>query len=65
MSMKQDLLTLLQRQWCSPLDALVLAHCFSLSQRVGEFKRSGVPIEDRWQALPNGKRVKEYRVAVP
>jgi hypothetical protein len=59
--MRERLLELLRRGWLTPLQALQQAGCLSLSQRVGEFKRAGIRIEDAWVALPNGKRVKQYR----
>lgn len=62
-TMKQDLESLLRRRWVSPLDALSLANCWSLSQRIGELRRAGVNVQDRWLDLPSsGKRVKEYRI---
>ncbi len=48
--------------WVTGLDALQQAHCFRLPARVLELKAKGAQIEDRWQELPNGKRVKAYRL---
>lgn len=62
MTMKAELVKLLQQQWVTPLDALQHARCLSLSQRVGELKRAGVAVIDRWQPLPTGKKVKAYRI---
>lgn len=62
MTMQADLLALLRRGWTSPLRALNDARCLSLSQRVGDMIREGIPIEKRWLKLPNGKKCREYRV---
>lgn len=62
MTMQTDLLRLLHRGWTSPLRALNEAQCLSLSQRVGDMIRKGIPIEKRWLKLENGKQVREYRV---
>lgn len=34
--------------------------CFALSQRIGELKRMGFPIQSEWHELENGKRVMKY-----
>ena len=62
MTMKTQLVNLLKRQWVTPLVALRECACLSLSQRVGELERSGVNIERQWRSLPNGKRVRAYRI---
>ena len=62
MTMKSELVKLLNRKWTTPLDALQMVGCLSLSQRCGELRRDGVLVLDKWQALPNGKRVKAYRI---
>ena len=61
-TMESRLLKLLKRKWVSPLDALNAVGCFSLSQRCGEFARSGYSVAKKWVELPNGKRVRAYRV---
>jgi len=60
--MKDRLVEVLRSQWTSPIDALQLAGCFSLSQRCGELRRAGVSVMDRWKELPSGKRVKEFHI---
>lgn len=60
--MKRDLLALLARKWVSPLEALRDCGCFSLAQRVSEWRRDGVTIIDKWIETPAGKRVKAYRI---
>jgi len=61
-TMSDRLLTLLKRRWVTPLDALHLASCLSLSQRCGEFRRAGMKVLDKWVQLDGGKRVKAYRL---
>lgn len=58
-------LMLLKRGWITALDSALLGGCLSLSQRVGEFKRSGVHIADKWVTTENGARVKAYKVIKP
>lgn len=61
-TMEERLLKLLKRKWVTPLEALRAVGCFSLSQRVSEFKRElKLPIDDKWVEV-GGKRVKAYRV---
>jgi hypothetical protein len=56
------LVELMRRQWLSPQDALRLAGCFSLSQRVSELKREhGLPIVDEWRQVGRS-RFKCYRL---
>lgn len=63
MTMQDKLLDLLKAQWVTPIDALNMAGCFSLSQRCGGFKRLGMPIQDKWVHLASGKKVKAYTLA--
>jgi len=44
----------------TPLTALERYRCFSLSQRMGELRRSGWPIVSRMVKLNSGKAVAEY-----
>lgn len=46
----------------TPLSALEKYRCFSLSQRMGELRRSGWPIVSTMIALPSGKKVAQYRL---
>ena len=62
MTMLDQIITLLRAGWVTPLDALQKAGCLSLSQRVGELERSGTAIIRDWLKLPNGKRVRRYRI---
>ena len=61
-TMRDKLLNLLRTQWVTPVDALNMAGCFSLSQRVGGFVRAGYDVQKQWVDLPSGKRVMSYRV---
>ena len=62
MTMRDTLHNALKRRWLTPIDALQHCGCLSLSQRCGEFRRAGVPVQDKWVCLPNGKRIKAYRI---
>lgn len=65
MSQKSDILRHLKSHrgsWITPLDALGLFGCMSLSQRIGNLKREGVKIADKWVVRLNGKRVKAYSI---
>ena len=74
--MKDKLMKRLLWGWTSPIDALRDCGCFSLAQRVSEWRAerrwcAKIPgqrytkpppeIIDEWLKLPNGKRVKRYR----
>ena len=61
-TMKVKLVRLLHARWVTPLVALQMVGCLSLSQRCGEMRRDGVIVLDKWSELPNGKRVKAYRI---
>lgn len=51
----------LRRGWTTGLDALSAAGTMKLATRVGELRRAGHVIEDKWVVV-NGKRVKAYRL---
>jgi len=60
--MKTELIALLKKQWVTPLMALQQLQCMSLSQRVGELRRSGeYAIADKWVSTDT-KRFKAYRI---
>lgn len=61
-TMQARLLKMLSEGWVSPITALRGAGCFSLAQRVSNWRAMGMVIDDRWLHLQNGKRVKEYRI---
>ena len=62
MTRTAHLLETLQRRWLTPLDAVHLCCVFSLSQRVGEFRRAGHTVIDRWEITRGGSRVKAYKI---
>ena len=47
--------------WISPIEALNKCGTMKLSTRVGELRRAGYIIHDRWVEA-NGKRFKSYRL---
>lgn len=61
MTQAEHLHKIMRRRWITPLDALTLAGCLSLSQRCGELRRRGVNVVSRWVHIGE-KRVKAYRV---
>ena len=61
MTQAAQLSQIMRRRWITPLDALKLAGCLSLSQRCGELRRSGVNVVSRWVHVGE-KRVKAYRI---
>lgn len=63
--MKERLLGLMRRQWLTPLDALNMVGCLSLSQRVGELEREGHTLDRKWVNTSSGKRVMSYRILKP
>ena len=50
------------RVWTSPLEALQKVGTMKLATRVGEMRRAGYEIEDRWIEQRSGKRFKAYRL---
>lgn len=60
---KQRLLTLMKRQYVTPIQALEQTGNFALSQRAGEFARDGWKVVKKWVNLPSGSRVMSYRIA--
>lgn len=63
-TMAWDLLMALKNgERLTPLTALERYRCFSLSQRMGELRRSGWPIVSEMVSVHSGKRVACYRLA--
>lgn len=62
MSQHQLILKQLRRGWTTPIDALRESGSMKLATRVGELRRAGVAIMDKWVEV-NGKRFKVYRIA--
>jgi len=60
-SQKTKILEYLKRgKKLTVLKAIKLFGCYALSQRVGELKRDGHPIQSKIIELGSGKRVAEY-----
>ena len=59
MSQRQAILDCLKKGWKSPLDALNEAGTMKLATRVGELRRSGYIILDKWSA---DRRYKLYKL---
>lgn len=55
------LIPLLKRGWVSPIDALNQCGLMSLSQRIGELRRDGLNIVDKWVSHEGGRH-KAYRI---
>ena len=64
MTRTESLRRTLAVRWLTPLEAAQVCGVFSLSQRVGDFRRQGIEVMDRWVKLPSGARVKSYKIAV-
>lgn len=58
----QTTIALLRRGWTTPLDSATKGGCWSLSQRVGNLRRSGVVVLSKWVTTPSGARVMAYRI---
>lgn len=63
MTKKTALLSLLGRQWVTPLDALQKVGVLSLAQRVSEWRRKGYEFHQREVHTSSGSRVAAYRLA--
>ncbi len=53
---------LMRKGWLTALQSAQQGGVLSLSQRVGELRRAGVRIVDKWVETANGARVKAYRI---
>ena len=51
-----------QRGYITALESALMGGCLALSQRVGEWKRQGCLIGDKWVITKGGAKVKAYRV---
>jgi hypothetical protein len=59
LSQRQKIIKRLKTGWCTGLEALQCANTMKLATRIGELRRAGYEINDRWQEV-NGKRFKAY-----
>ena len=53
--------SLLSKRWLTALESAQAGGCLALSQRVGEMRRAGEVVIDKWIVTPGGARVKAYR----
>ena len=49
-----------RREYLTVVDALTKYGVYALSQRAGELRRMGWPINSTMRTLPNGKRIAVY-----
>lgn len=50
-------------EYLTVMDALTKYGVYALSQRAGELRRMGWPIQSEMRTLPNGKRIAVYSMA--
>jgi hypothetical protein len=62
---EETTLKLLRRGWLSALDSATKGGVLSLAQRVSEWRRDGMVINDRWKTSDTGARFKQYRIVKP
>lgn len=53
---------LMRKGWLTALQSAQQGGVLSLSQRVGELRKAGVRIADKWVQTRKGARVKAYRI---
>lgn len=56
---------LLRKGWTTAMQSALKGGVLSLSQRVGEWRKAGIPIEDKWVHTGGGARIKAYRIVWP
>jgi hypothetical protein len=61
MNQRDAIISCLKKGWKSPLDALNEAGTMKLATRVGELRREGYIILDKWSA---GRKFKLYRIVM-
>lgn len=59
---RQAIINLLKKRWATGLDALMAVGTMKLATRVGEIKKDGLKVIDKWVVTETGKRVKSYRI---
>jgi hypothetical protein len=64
MTKTERTLALLRKGWTTPMQSAMRGGCLALSQRVGEFKRAGIHVIDKWVST-GGARCKAYKVIKP
>lgn len=56
---------MLRRGWLTALESASRGGVLSLSQRVGDLKRAGVQIAEKWVSTGGGARYKAYKIVKP
>ena len=54
---------IMSKRWVTALDSALLGCPMALSQRVGDLKREGYKVRDKWVITEGGSRVKAYTLA--
>ena len=54
---------IMAKRWVTALDSALLGCPMALSQRVGDLKRDGYKVRDKWVITQGGSRVKAYTLA--
>jgi hypothetical protein len=54
---------IMAKRWVTALDSALLGGPMALSQRVGDLKRDGYKVRDKWVILPSGSKVKAYTLS--
>lgn len=49
--------------WINPRQCIEKYGCMTLSQRIGDLREEGWPIEKDWLVTDSGARVRKYRLA--
>jgi hypothetical protein len=65
MNQTKRTIQLLTKGWLTALESAQQGGCLSLSQRVGELRRGGAVVIDKWIETPAGARIKSYRLILP
>ena len=65
MNQTKKTIQLLTKGWLTALESAQQGGCLSLSQRVGELRRDGAVVLDRWVETKNGARIKSYKLLLP
>jgi len=56
---------LLTKGWLTALESAQQGGVLSLSQRVGDLRRGGAVVIDKWVTTPSGATIKAYRLILP
>ena len=53
---------LMRRGWTTAIQSALAGGALALSQRVGELRRAGAPVIDKWVRTDGGALVKAYKL---